>query len=200
MMDRSNSPDLTPEERVERVASLDVLIDYRRRELDLSQTRIDRAETQAAGLIAAALAAGGVAITLLKSVGAPLSTVPIVLAALGALCLILAILVAFSSRDPQTRMSMWFEKVVRGPWLRHTEEILRTRRAFARAGTALSRSLICYEPVTLREQISDSLAKRIDFGLEIAEWRDNVVRLSALFLVSGTVLLLLAGVMTAAGI
>lgn len=198
-METAKGRESTPEQRKQLVSSLDRLIDYRRKELELGQARIDRAETQAAGLVAGALAAGVLAITLLRSLGAGLSLLVIGLCIAGGVALMAGFLVAFTSRDPRIRMSRWFKlarrvKLVPKRLFNHTEELLDKRRAFGEEGLTVSRSLSATDPLILRETIADSLDKRVQLAADIAQWRDDVVRLSALSVVGGTALLLAASI------
>ena len=196
---RSERSDESRENPELRLASLDVLIDYRRREVDTCQAQIDQAETQAAGLIAGALTVGLLSITLLKSLGTELPGGAIALSGLGGVCLIVGIIIGFLARDPRTTMSWWFDKFVHGRWRSFTEGLLKKRRTLACEGPETSKALSPDDHLRLREQMSGSLAKRVAAAEYLRQWKDGEVRRSALLIVGGTALLLAAGVWAALG-
>jgi hypothetical protein len=186
------------EQRVrDRADALDVLIAYRRKELELYQARLERGETQAAGLITGALAVSGLAATVLTHNGLD-GPGEIAVTVLGGIVLLLCFLAAFTARDSRARLSWWFPKVTRGRWLRTGKWLIRLRSQLEWIGVPLTVAPgTPADPLAVRKQISDSLGRRCSRARKLAAWREDQVRIAALLLVGGTALILLAIVLAA---
>jgi hypothetical protein len=180
--------------------ALGVVIEHQRRELEHWQSRIDRTENQAAGLSTAAIAVGGFATTLLASLHNRLSPLVIASVVLGGVCLIVAFGVAFGSRDTQKNLSRWFLLAAPRRRKRETRTLLGFRRDFDGAAEAIEPELRTATPSRARELICESLTIRVTAGRALARWREQKVRRAALWLVTGTGFLLLAGVLAAADV
>jgi hypothetical protein len=197
----------------EREDVLDVLIAYHRAELDGYQRRIERADTRAAGVITIAFGLSGLAATSFAALDRALGAVEIVVLAVGGLCVLASVLMAFISRDSRFRRQYLGLRILR-------RVARRVNVTVPLGGLPLSISAAGWfdelenaedklskpsdmewsegasDGVAVREAVAQSLRTRVRASFTVALWSEQSSRRAALLLCGGVCVIAVAFVLT----
>jgi hypothetical protein len=176
----------------------DVLISYRRDELEHLRTRLDRADNKASGVITATLAVGTIAATGFAALKPPTEWWMWVLVGIGGLLLLTALLLALAVRDTSdsqntigTFVSGFMRLTLIGkPIARHMKRIVDARDQLRQ---------IDNEPLevdanasTTSQAIQATLAKRIALTAKLRDLLNEDAQVATVTLAGGVILLALA--------
>jgi hypothetical protein len=182
---------------------LDVLIAYRRAELDGYQRLIERADNRAAGVITVAFGLRGLATASFAALGRALGAVQIGMLALGGSCVMAGVLIAFISRDTRFRKQFLAFRALGSVFrtfltpfgvLAGTASVVPLASMFAEVVNAevelskLSDIEWDEEPsngVAVRQAIAESLRTRLGASFTVASWSERTSRRAAPLLFVG---------------
>ena len=170
--------------------SLDLLIAFRRAELDVVQARLDRSDTNAAGVISASVALGALAASTLAAVNRSMSTFAIVCTAVGGALVLIAMFGSFNARDssdqhnPVGRILLALARPMRG----FANELLALRGQMRYATLDATAET---DADGIRLEISDMLEKRLTAATSLAKKLDSVTALLTFCLAAGAFILTL---------
>lgn len=165
--------------------SLDLLIAFRRAELEVVQARLDRANASAAAVASASVAVGALAASTIAGVGRSMSTFAIVCASLGGALVLIAMFGSFSARDSSAhhnrvgRVLLALARPMRGL----ANELLELRGQMRDATLQATAET---DAETIRGEIADQLAKRLTASASLAKKLDTTTALLTFSLTAGT--------------
>ncbi len=170
--------------------SLDLLIAFRRAELDIVQSRLDRLDSNAAAVISASVAVGALAASTFAAVSRTMSTFSIVCASLGGALVLVALLGSLDARDSSEQHNRIGKVLVAIFFpLKGLASDLLCLRAGVTDGTLDATPETA--PGLIRLRIAASLEARLGAARKLARKLDTIVALLTLSLAAGAVVLIL---------
>lgn len=165
---------------------LDVHLAYWRAEFEVHQRRLERANSRAAGLVAAALALGGATATVLAAVHRSLPFAAIVCLVLGGACTAAGAFAGITAADTADEPK-WGWKQIALQLPKHSDKTLKLLKDRKAMHALISTDKT--DPILVRRAIVDSLEARARAAANVAGYTSDQVWFVSVLVLTGVILL-----------